>query len=314
MRDSLRIAVLIPCHNEERTIGQVVVAYRRELPKANIYVYDNASTDGTARAAAAAGAIVRREPRIGKGHVVRRMFADVEADVYLIVDGDGTYDSTVARELVGALLNERADMVIGTRCPSPGDTAAYRKGHKTGNAAFNRALSAALGSTFTDIFSGYRALSRRFVKSFPAHSTGFEIETELSAHAIDLSAPWIELPTAYGSREEGSFSKLRTYRDGTKILLTIVRLVESMRPLRFFTGWFLILTAIALALGIPVINEYTSTGLVPRFPTAILAASIELVAVLCLASGMILKSVQRVRREARRLAYLLHPPPPSHGM
>jgi glycosyltransferase involved in cell wall biosynthesis len=304
------VAVLIPCLNEAASIGRVVRDFRSALPDASVHVCDNASTDDTAACALQAGAMVTREPRRGKGNVVRRMMADVDADVYVMVDGDGTYEASAAPPMVARLTHEQLDMVVATRQPIPDSGVVYRHGHATGNTAFSRALRNELGGSFTDVFSGYRVMSRRFVKSFPSHSTGFEIETELSAHAVDIGASCAEIPTAYGCRDDGSESKLNTYRDGFRILFHLIRLVESMRPLQFFTFWFLVLTAIALALGIPVVGEYERTGFVARFPTAFLAASLQVVAFLSLVSGVILNSVRVTRQEAKRLAYLALPPPP----
>jgi glycosyltransferase involved in cell wall biosynthesis len=301
------VAVLIPCFNEEAAIATVVADFRAALPEAEIYVYDNNSTDATMERAMAAGAVVRTEPRQGKGNVVRRMFADVDADVYVMVDGDNTYDASTARLMVDMLIDRRLDMVVAARVPV-GD-AAHRRGHALGNAAFTRLLKLLFGGGFTDVFSGFRAMSRRFVKSFPVRSDGFEIETELSAHAQEIVASVAEVPSAFGAREAGAESKLRTVRDGARILVTALRLFENMRPLQFFGILFLLLTALALALGIPVVNEYRETGLVLRFPTAILAAAIQTVAFISLTAGLVLKSVRSARQEARRLAYLRYDPP-----
>lgn len=306
---SAQVAVLIPCHDEESTVATVVQAFSSELPFAHIYVCDNACTDGTAQRAQARGATVIREPRRGKGHAVRRLFADVDADVYLLVDGDATYDPHSAPAMVAGILEDRLDMVVGTRQAPTHDTEAFRRGHVAGNAAITRAFGAILGGQFTDILSGYRAMSRRFVKSFPIHSNGFDIETELTAHAVEIDAAYLEIATPYGSRGEGSASKLRTYRDGFRILLTLIHLFETMYPLRFFLIAFVMLTALALGLGIPVVQEYSRTGLVLRFPTAILAVSIQIIAFLAFACGVILKSVRHARQEARRLAYLHYPAP-----
>lgn len=300
------IAVLLPCYNEELAIGRVVTSFRESMPTAAIYVYDNASDDLTAEVARAAGAVVRREPRRGKGNVVRSMFADIDADVYVIADGDGTYEAAIAPLLVQRLLDERLDMVVGVRSPVPNEEA-YPKGHGLGNAAFSWTLRTLFGAQFTDVLSGYRAMSRRFVKSFPVTSSGFEIETELSVHAMRVTANTGEVRTAYHRREEGSSSKLHTYRDGFKILGTIVRLFEDMRPLQFFGFLALLLTIIALALGIPVVNEFRLTGHVRRFPTAILAVSIQVVAFVFLACGIILRRVGRSAAETRRLFYLQIP-------
>ena len=299
-----RVAVLVPCHNEEATVARVVADFASRLPGASIFVFDNASTDDTAKIAAGAGAVVCYEPRKGKGHVIRRMFADVEADVYLMVDGDGTYDPDAAPRMVERVWMDGMDMVVGARVPLDDGGEVYRRGHTSGNAMFSRLVRFLFGGDFTDVFSGYRAFSRRFVKSLPVSSSGFEIETELSTHAVRVYAACDEIPTAYGSRGEDSSSKLRTYRDGSKILMTMIRLFEEMRPLQFFGLCFVVLTALSVGLGIPVITEFVHTGKVPRFPTAILAVSIQVVAFICLAAGIILRSVGRARDELRRLAYL----------
>ncbi len=279
----LEVAILIPCHNEASAIGAVVEGFRRALPDARIYVYDNNSTDETAAIAAARGATVRREPLQGKGHVVRRMFADVEADIYLLVDGDGTYDAGAAAALIDRLLEDRCDMVTARRVETGAE--AYRTGHRLGNRLLTGLVSRLFGSRFDDILSGYRAFSRRFVKSFPALSTGFEIETELTVHALSLAMPVAELATSYGGRVEGTASKLRTFRDGFRILKTIAQLTKEERPLLFFSAGFVVLAAASLGLATPVVIEWLETGLVPRFPTAILAASVMLLAFLSLASG-----------------------------
>jgi glycosyltransferase involved in cell wall biosynthesis len=309
MRQRHTIAVLVPCYNEAESIGAVVRDFARELPGAEVFVYDNASSDGTARVAAEAGATVRFEARRGKGNVVRRMFADIDADIYVIVDGDGTYDPASAPLMVDKLLAERLDMVVGARKPLEGDPRVYRRGHTSGNLLFSWAVRRLFGGDFTDVFSGYRVISRRFVKSLPVFSPGFEIETELSAHAQRVLASSAEVPTGYGSRIGDSTSKLRTYRDGLRILKALVRLFEEIRPLQFFGICFALLTAAALALGIPVVADYARSGLVLRFPTAILAASIQLVGFLSLLAGVLLRSVGRARDESRRLVYLQIPAP-----
>ncbi|MDQ2726622.1 MAG: glycosyltransferase [Actinomycetota bacterium] len=309
-----RVAVLVPCYNEEHAVASVVTGFAAALPGADIYVYDNASTDGTAQRAREAGAIVRHERRRGKGNVMRKMFADIDADVYVMVDGDGTYDPSSASAMVDLLVDQRLDMVVGARQTAAGSGGVvYRKGHTTGNAVFTRVLRTLVGGEFKDIFSGYRAMSRRFVKSLPVRSSGFEIETELSAHAVEVEAACAEVDTAYGSRQEGSTSKLNTYRDGLRIAGTILRLFESIRPLQFFAICFAALTVAGLILGVPVIDEFARTGLVLRFPTAILAVAIQIVAFLCLTCGVILKSVQRARQEGRRLVYLQIGPPSPAG-
>jgi glycosyltransferase involved in cell wall biosynthesis len=298
------VAVVIPCHNEEHAVASVVHDFRQALPEADIYVYDNQSTDATHEHASTAGAIVRREPRLGKGNVVRRMFADVEADVYVMVDGDGTYHAPTARRMVDMLIEDHLYMVVGRREPVADDDRAYRRGHMTGNALFAKVFRLLYGSDFTDAFSGYRVMSRRFVKSFPGTASGFEIESELSAHAATISALCAEVPTPYRSRNENSDSKLRTYRDGIRILGVSLQLFKELRPLQFFGILFLLLTAAAVGIGAPVVDEYVHSGLVPRFPTAILAAAIQTVAFICLTCGLVLQSVGRARQEVRRLVYL----------
>src|SRR5512138_1742111 len=300
-----QIAVLIPCFNEEAAVGQVVADFRAALPDAIIYVYDNNSTDRTAQLAAAGGAVVRQERRQGKGHVVRRMFADVDADIYVLVDGDATYDAPSAPRMIDALVNGHLDMVVGFRVDQ--SVAAYRPGHRTGNWALTSFLSAVFGQAFKDILSGYRVFSRRFVKSFPVLSDGFEIETELSVHALELALPVTEIETPYYARPEGSVSKLNTWRDGFRILGTILKLYRSEKPLRFFTviGVFLMLVSIGLA--IPLIITYLEQGLVPRLPTAVLSMGLMIVAVLSVSSGLVLDTVTRGRRETKLLAYLSQP-------
>jgi glycosyltransferase involved in cell wall biosynthesis len=297
-----RIAVLLPCFNEEAAIGATVRGFREALPSATLYVYDNNSRDGTREVAAEAGAIVRTERQQGKGHVVRRMFADIDADVYVMADGDLTYDPKAAPAMVGMLLADQLDMVVGTRRHEEKD--AYRGGHVLGNKVFTGLLSSLFGRSFSDIFSGYRVFSRRFVKSFPVLSEGFEIETEMSVHALELRMPVGEVETAYGARLEGSHSKLSTYGDGWRILKTIVNLYRVERPVLFYgsIGGLLVIAAIILA--IPLVQTYLKTGLVPRFPTAILVTGMVIVAVLCFFAGLILNTVTRGRREVRRLAYL----------
>ena len=303
--ESLRIAVLLPCYNEEAAIAQTVAGFRAALPDAAIYVYDNNSSDRTREVAAAAGAIVRSERMQGKGHVVRRMFADVEADVYVMADGDSTYDSTVAPELVARLVDERLDMVVGARKDAVEE--AYRRGHRLGNRLFNGLLSRLFGRSFSDIFSGYRIFSRRFAKSFPALSRGFETETEISVHALELAMPVAEVVTVYGARPEGSQSKLNTWRDGWRILKTILHLVRIERPVLFYGGFGLLLAAIAIGISIPLVITWIETGLVPRVPTAILATGLMIVAFMSFMCGLILDTVVRGRREVRRLSYLSFP-------
>jgi glycosyltransferase involved in cell wall biosynthesis len=302
-----RIAVLLPCYNEEAAIAQTIAGFFAALPGATVYVYDNNSQDRTVEVASAAGAVVRTERQQGKGHVVRRMFADVDADVYVMADGDLTYDPTAAPAMVEALLTDQLDMVVGTRQHEEKD--AYRGGHVLGNKLFTGLLSGLFGRSFTDIFSGYRVFSRRFVKSFPVLSSGFEIETEMSVHALELRMPVGEQVTIYFARPEGSLSKLSTYRDGWRILKTIVTLYRLERPVLFFGSIGALLIAAALLLSIPLVLTYLDTGLVPRLPTAILITGIVIVATLCFFAGLILDTVTRGRREMRRLAYLAHQAP-----
>jgi glycosyltransferase involved in cell wall biosynthesis len=302
-----RIAVVLPCYNEEAAIEQTIAGFREALPQATIYVFDNNSSDRTAELARAAGAIVQLERQQGKGHVVRRMFADVDADVYLMADGDLTYDPKAAPKMIAMLLHEQLDMVVGTRQHEAAE--AYRGGHVIGNRVFTGLLSGLFGRSFTDIFSGYRAFSRRFVKSFPVLSAGFEIETEMSVHALELRMPVGEMITAYGARPEGSASKLSTYRDGWRILKTIGTLYRVERPVLFYGGIGALLMLAAVLLAIPLVLTYLDTGLVPRVPTAILVTGITIVAVLCVFAGLILDTVTRGRREVRRLAYLSQPAP-----
>ena len=307
----LRIAVLLPCYNEEAAIAQTVAGFRAALPDAAIYVYDNNSADRTREVAAAAGAIVRSERMQGKGHVVRRMFADVEADIYVMADGDATYDAAAAPALIARLLDEQLDMVVGARKSEVEE--AYRRGHRLGNRLFTGLLARLFGRSFTDIFSGYRIFSRRFVKSFPALSAGFETETEISVHALELAMPVGEEITAYGARPEGSVSKLSTYRDGWRIAKTIVHLFRLERPILFYGTIAAALAALAVILSIPLAITYARTGLVPRQPTAILATGLILLAALSFAAGLILDTVVRGRRETRRLHYLSFPAPGGDG-
>ncbi|WP_231639030.1 glycosyltransferase family 2 protein [Sphingomonas profundi] len=302
-----RVAVILPCYNEEAAIAATVAGFRAALPRAEIYVYDNNSRDRTAEVARAAGAIVRTERMQGKGHVVRRMFADVEADVYVMADGDATYDAAAAPMLVAQLLDEQLDMVVGARRSEVEE--AYRRGHRFGNAMLTGILARIFGRSFNDILSGYRVFSRRFVKSFPVLSAGFEIETEISVHALELRMPVAEVVTAYGARPEGSVSKLSTYRDGWRILNTIMMLFRIERPVLFFGVVAGLLALLALILAFPLAITYSQTGLVPRLPTAILAVGLVIVAVLNLFCGLILDTVVRGRREVRRLAYLGLPAP-----
>jgi len=299
---SPKIAVLLPCYNEEAAIGETVAGFRAALPDATIYVYDNNSTDRTREVAAAAGAVVRSERQQGKGHVVRRMFADIDADVYVMADGDLTYDPAAAPTMVELLLTDGLDMVVGTRRHERKD--AYRGGHVVGNKVFTGLLSGLFGRSFSDIFSGYRVFSRRFVKSFPVLSAGFEIETEMSVHALELRMPVGELETVYAARPEGSHSKLSTFSDGWRILRTIANLYRMERPVLFYGSIGALLLIVAILLAIPLVETYVQTGLVPRFPTAILVTGMVIVAVLCVFTGLILDTVTRGRREVRRLSYL----------
>jgi glycosyltransferase involved in cell wall biosynthesis len=302
-----RIAVLVPCYNEEVAIAKVVEDFRQALPGAIIHVFDNNSSDRTSEVARKAGAVVGNETRQGKGNVVRRMFADIDADIYLLVDGDATYDAPSAPAMVGKLIEENLDMVVGTRVDR--EEAAYRRGHRSGNAIFTWFVASMFGSSFTDILSGYRVFSRRFVKSFPALSGGFEIETELTIHALELGMPVGEIETPYFSRPEGSASKLNTWRDGMRISWMIQRLYRTERPLQFFGLVAIALAGLSIAAATPVIETYLATGLVPRLPTAILATGLMLAAFLALASGLVLDTVTRGRREMKRLAYLAHRAP-----
>src|ERR1700710_1148974 len=304
---SLRIAVLVPCFNEEAAVAIVVADFRKALPAAEIFVYDNNSSDRTIAVAREAGAQVRRERRQGKGHVVRRMFADVDADIYVLVDGDATYDAASAPRMIDALINDHLDMVVGFRVDQA--EAAYRPGHRTGNRMLTGFLASVFGQAFKDILSGYRVFSRRFVKSFPVLSDGFEIETELSVHALELALPVAEIETPYYARPEGSFSKLNTWRDGFRILNTILKLYRSEKPLRFFTAISIFLVLISIGFAIPILVTYLETGLVPRLPTAVLSMGLMILAVLSVSSGLVLDTVTRGRREMKLLAYLSQPAP-----
>jgi glycosyltransferase involved in cell wall biosynthesis len=297
-----RLAVLVPCFNEEAAIARVVGDFRAALPQATVYVYDNNSTDRTAEVARAAGAVVRRETHQGKGNVVRRMFSDIDADVYVLVDGDATYHAPSAPAMIELLLDGRLDMVVAARVHA--DEAAYRLGHVTGNRLLTGFLDTVFGAAFSDILSGYRVFSRRFVKSFPVLSGGFEIETELTVHALELELPVAEVPTPYFARPVGSHSKLSTWRDGFRILGTILRLYRSERPLRFFSSIGIFLGLLSIALAIPIVIHFIEYGNVPRFPTAILSMGLMLAAYVSVAVGLILDTVTRGRREIKLLAYL----------
>jgi glycosyltransferase involved in cell wall biosynthesis len=301
------IAVILPCYNEEAAVAEVVRDFRAMLPQATVYVYDNNSSDRTAARARAAGAVVRREPQQGKGNVVRRMFSDIEADVYVLCDGDVTYDVASAPAMIAKLQAEQLDMVVGCRVDT--QAAAYRAGHRFGNALFTGFVARLFGNRFSDILSGYRVFSRRYVKSFPALAKGFEIETELTVHALELRMPIAEMATPYGARPAGSQSKLSTFRDGYKILMMILKLFKNERPLQFFGLIGALLALAALLTAVPVVETYLATGLVPRLPTAVLASSVMLLAFLSLTCGLILDTVTHGRREIKRLAYLTMPAP-----
>jgi glycosyltransferase involved in cell wall biosynthesis len=303
----LRVAVLIPCHNEALTVAQVITDFRAALPAAAIYVYDNNSTDDTVAIAVSNGAQTARETRQGKGHVVRRMFRDIEADVYVLVDGDATYDAPSAPRLIDALLDGGYAMVVGARVTS--EELAYRLGHQFGNRVLTGFVAFVFGTSLRDMLSGYRIFSRPYVKSFPALSTGFEIETELTVHALELELPIIEIDTPYFSRPEGSVSKLNTWRDGFRILLTIVELYRSERPLAFFSLLGAVLAGLSILLSIPLIATFVETGLVPRLPTAVLSTGLMILAFLSMAVGFVLDTVTRGRREVKLLGYLSHPAP-----
>lgn len=302
---TLRVAVVVPCHNEELTVGRVIDDFRQALPEATIYIFDNLSTDSTGQIASAMGAEVRRVGPRGKGNVVRRMFADVDADVYVMVDGDATYHAPSVRKLIDRLIDQQLDMVVGARVESgQGPGLAYRPGHRLGNKLLTGSVQQIFGGSFKDMLSGYRVFSRRYVKSFAAHSHGFEIETELNVHALELRMSCAEMDTPYGARPEGSDSKLSTYRDGWRILTTIGRLVVSEKPLLLF-GWlgvFLMLVAVALAA--PIVVEFGHTGLVRRFPTLSLVTALVVSGVLSCVSGLVLQAITHTRRELKQLAYL----------
>lgn len=300
--EGLNIAVLLPCYNEGHSIADVVLDFRRVLPGTRIFVYDNNSTDNTSEQAARAGATVINSRRQGKGNVVRQMFADIDADIYIMADGDGTYDSTRAPELIQTLIDERADMVVGTRRDVKLD--AGRKGHAFGNKIFNIIYQTIFGNDFTDIFSGYRVFTRRFAKSFPAMSPGFEIETEMSVHASILRLPVIEVECDYGRRQEGSESKLSSFRDGFKILRMMGSLMKETRPFIFFSYIALALVGISMFSAAPVLLEYFTTGLVSRMPTWILSMTMLLGSMMVFMAGVILDSVARGRAEQKRVHYL----------
>ncbi len=307
-----RIAVLVPCYNEEVAIPRVVQAFRAALPEAAIYVYDNNSKDRTVEVARAAGAVVRTESLQGKGHVVRRMFADIEADIYVLVDGDDTYEAAAAPRMVAKLVEERLDMVTGIRISEIQE--AYRPGHRLGNLMLTGMVRTIFGNRITDMLSGYRVFSRRFVKSFPALAAGFETETEFTVHALELMLPVGETETAYKDRPVGSVSKLHTFSDGWRILKAIIALVKREKPMPFFSAIAAALLLVGLGFGTPVVWEFLATGLVPRLPTAVLAMGLVLLSFLSFACGMILDTVTRGRLEAKRTAYLAIPAPDFEGV
>jgi glycosyltransferase involved in cell wall biosynthesis len=307
---NLSVALVVPCFNEEAAIAKVIVDFKMAMPELKIIIFDNSSSDQTAAVASAAGANVISVTQRGKGNVVRRMFADVEADIYVMVDGDATYEASAVRLLVDKLLDEQLDMVVGCRKTRVAVAhEAYRSGHQWGNKMLTKSVVKIFGGNFTDMLSGYRVFSRRYAKSFPALSRGFEIETELTVHALELRMPFGEVDTAYGARPEGSVSKLSTYRDGWRILKMIGRLYISERPLAFFTICAMLLALVAIFLALPVLSEYLRDGLVPRLPTAVLSASLMVCALLSLVCGLILDNVTRGRHEMKRLAYLAIPAP-----
>lgn len=309
--DRTRIAVLVPCYNEAATVAKVVGDFARHLPGADIIVLDNNSRDDTAGVARAAGARVIEVPLQGKGNVVRRGFADIDADVYVLVDGDDTYEAAAAPRLVRRLLDDGLDMVVGARRDQ--EKAAYRPGHRIGNVLLTRCAGILFGNSFDDMLSGYRVFSRRYVRSFAAHARGFEIETELAVHALQLRMPVAEVDTAYGVRPEGSESKLSTWRDGWRILRTIAKLFKSERPLLFFCIGGIASMVLSVVLAVPLLVTYLETGLVPRFPTAVLCAALALMGFLLLACGLILDTVTRGRIEAKHMAYLAVAAPARAG-
>ncbi len=297
----MKIAVLIPCHNEAHTIAQVVAAFRSALPDAAVYVYDNNSTDATSQVASNAGAIVRNEPMQGKGSVVRRMFAEIDADYYILVDGDGTYDAASAPQMIAQASAQRLAMLVASRAASSSN--AYPPGHRLGNRMFTQSVALLFGTSLHDVLSGYRVFSRDFVKSFPGFARGFEIEAELTVHALTLRLPVAEIETIYHERPGGA-SKLNKYTDGTRILWTIFTLFKNEQPFFFFSLWSLLFLVTSLALAYPIFVTFLETGLVPRFPTAILATGLTISALILFACGLILDTVTKGRREMKLLAYL----------
>lgn len=302
-----RIAVILPCYNESGAVGQVVDEFKAALPGVPVHVFDNASTDGTAQVAQAHGALVHNVSLRGKGHVVRRMFADVEADVYVMTDGDATYDASNIQALIDGVLHQGCDMVVGARFDDGSNVHAYRPGHRLGNSLLTGSVALLFGGQFTDMLSGHRVFSRRYVKSFPAISRGFETETELTVHALELRMPCLELPVAYRSRPEGTASKLSTFKDGWRILGTIVRLFTSERPLAFFLYLAAALALLAIGLAVPLMLTYLETGKVPRLPTAVLATGTMLSSLLSVVCGAVLHNVTLARQEAKQLVYLSIP-------
>jgi len=303
--DAAQIAVMIPCYNEVVTVAAVVKEFQQSLPTAKIYVYDNNSTDGTAAAAAAAGAHVRTEPLQGKGHVVRRMFSDIDADLYVLVDGDCTYEAAAAPGMIRTLIDGNLDLVNGVRRSQVQE--AYRPGHRFGNWMLTALVALVFGRRTSDMLTGYRVFSRRFVKSFPSLTTGFEIETEIIVHALELRMLMADVETEYRGRPEGSASKLSTFQDGGRILRLIGVLIKEERPLSFFALIGLGLFLAAVVIFIPVFIEYLQTGLVRRFPTAILATGLVLAAMFSVVCGLVLSTVTLGRREMKRLMYLQQP-------
>lgn len=304
------IAILVPCYNESLTIEKVIADFQKIMPEARVYVYDNNSRDNTIEVAAKAGAIVQSELLQGKGNVVRRMFADIDADIYVMVDGDATYDAASLPKMIRLMVEKQLDMVTGIRRSA--EQEAYRAGHRFGNWMFSTLIARIFGDRVSDLLSGYRVFSHRFVKSFPALSGSFEIETELTVHALELRMPIGEVDTPYGARPEGSVSKLSTYRDGLRILMTVLTLVKNERPLPLLGGIAIFLAAVAVILAIPIFRTYLDTGLVPRLPTAILSLGLTIISIVSLFAGIILDSVTRGRREIKRLRYLAYAPVDAH--
>lgn len=302
MSVSHSVAILLPCYNESAVIAQVIADFRTAMPEARIYVYDNNSTDNTAEIAAQNGAIVKTERMKGKGNVVRRMFADIDADIYVMADGDGTYDAAAAPALIQELLNNDVDVIVGTRLASYGATE-VRPGHDFGNKMLTGAVNFLFKSEFSDILSGYRVMTRRYVKSCPMLASGFEVETLLTIHCLEVRAPYLEIEVDYRDREEGSVSKLNTYKDGMKILMTVLYLFKDIKPFLFFGSFTIFFVLLGLLFGVPVIFEYFDTGLVERFPTAILATGLMLLGAIALMCGLILNAVARSKREIKRLYY-----------